>query len=74
MAIIDMLLEGSRVRGHTYLLWEQLQERALQYLKSTGPLLTLVPLKPLPFLRFCLFASFLFDKRHACKKVSRKKQ
>ena len=36
MAMIDMLLEGSRQRGHTYLLWEQLQERTLHHLNSTG--------------------------------------
>ena len=36
MAMTDMLLEGSRQRGHTYMLWEQLQERTLHNLNSTG--------------------------------------
>lgn len=51
MAITDMLLEGSRLKGHTYLLWEQLEERTLQYLRATGalgPLATQPPTKSHP--------------------------
>ena len=36
MAIVDMLLEASRQKGHTYMLWDQLQQSALHHLNSTG--------------------------------------